>query len=343
MKKRSILLIILMVVSFTLTYIFGYNGFNTLVKTLINYKESSNVEYRVYLKDNNIYKSNILDMNKKYITELVDYIDMDFNYKIKFDRYISGYYSYLIEAQVVAYEDDINDPLWIKEYNELDSKVEVLNKNKIDTIDIKDTVRIGYKEYKKVIDDFKEEYGLDISGYLLVKFKMNKTVDFSGLTKEVNDDRIIKVIVPLTYDTFKINVINDNNKSDSYYEFTTKSDVNYLFLIFAALSGSIGMSLLILVIKEMIDVSKMESNYNKELKKILKDNRDIIVNVNKLYNKKKYNLIYVDSFIELMDVYNRVESPMSFKEIEKNKEAIFLIIENDNAWIYRLVNKKKEK
>ena len=140
MKKRSILLIILMVVSFTLTYIFGYNGFNTLVKTLINYKESSNVEYRVYLKDNNIYKSNILDMNKKYITELVDYIDMDFNYKIKFDRYISGYYSYLVEAQVVAYEDDINDPLWIKEYNELDSKVEVLNKNKIDTIDIKDTV-----------------------------------------------------------------------------------------------------------------------------------------------------------------------------------------------------------
>ena len=93
----------------------------------------------------------------------------------------------------------------------------------------------------------------------------------------------------------------------------------------------------------MIDVSKMESNYNKELKKILKDNRDIIVNVNKLYNKKKYNLIYVDSFIELMDVYNRVESPISFKEIEKNKEAIFLIIENDNAWIYRLVNKKKEK
>ena len=44
-----------------------------------------------------------------------------------------------------------------------------------------------------------------------------------------------------------------------------------------------------------------------------------------------------------MDVYNRVESPISFKEIEKNKEAIFLIIENDNAWIYRLVNKKKEK
>ena len=77
----------------------------------------------------------------------------------------------------------------------------------------------------------------------------------------------------------------------------------------------------------------------KNLKRYLK----IIENVNKLYNKKKYNLIYVDSFIELMDVYNRVESPISFKEIEKNKEAIFLIIENDNAWIYRLVNKKKEK
>ena len=51
---------------------------------------------------------------------------------------------------------------------------------------------------------------------------------------------------------------------------------------------------------------------------------------------RKYNLIYVDSFKELLDVYDKVDLPISFKEFKKNQKAVFLIIENDNAWIYIL-------
>ena len=61
-----------------------------------------------------------------------------------------------------------------------------------------------------------------------------------------------------------------------------------------------------------------------------------------MYNTKDYNLIYVDSFEELLDVYKRVESPISFKEMDKHKKAIFLIIEEDNAWVYQLINEKNK-
>ena len=47
----------------------------------------------------------------------------------------------------------------------------------------------------------------------------------------------------------------------------------------------------------------------------------------------------LDSFKELIDVYDKVGMPISFKEIKKNYESIFLIIEEDNAWIYRMLSK----
>jgi len=98
-----------------------------------------------------------------------------------------------------------------------------------------------------------------------------------------------------------------------------------------------------LIIKEMIEISNGESKYTKELKHILKEYSEEIVNVDKLYNKKKYNLIYVNSFDELMDVYKRVDSPISYKEIDKNKCAVFVIMEEDNAWIYQLVSDREKR
>ena len=343
MKKRSILYIVLMIIFLTFAYLLIYSGLNTLVKINIPYQEKSQVEYLVNLKENDIYNENSLGMNKNYITKLVDDIVVDFNYQAVFTRDLSGYYSYGVNVDVVAYEDDINDPLWIKEEEVLKDKVEVLNKNKIRDISIKDQVVIDYDKYKSMIDNFKNDYDISVSGYLMVKIKIHMINNFRGIDNDIMDDKVIKVIIPLSYDTFKIRVINDYNKINNYYEFIKKSDVNYLLLILGCLSGSIGIALMSLIIKEMIEISNSESKYTKELKHILKEYSEEIVNVDKLYNKKKYNLIYVNSFDELMDVYKRVDSPISYKEIDKNKCAVFVIMEEDNAWIYQLVSDREKR
>lgn len=343
MKKKSILYIVLMIIFLTFAYLLIYSGLNTLVKINIPYQENSQVEYLVNLKENDIYNENTLGMNKNYITKLVDDIVIDFNYQAVFTRDLSGYYSYGVSIDVVAYEDDINDPLWVKEEEILKDKVEVLNKNKIRDINIKDQVVIDYDKYKSMIDNFKNDYDISVSGYLMVKVNVHMMNNFRGIDNDIMDDKVIKVIIPLSYDTFKIRVINDYNKIDNYYEFTRTSDVNYLLLIVGCLSGSIGIAFMSLIIKEMIEISNSESKYTKELKYILKEYSEEIVNVDKLYNKKKYNLIYVNSFDELMDVYKRVESPISYKEIDKNKCAVFVIMEEDNAWIYQLVNDREKK
>ena len=147
MKKHSLFLIIIMVVSFTFAYLFFYSGIKTKVKIFANYQENSDVSYNVILNDNNIYDNNVIGEDEKYIL-------IDFNYYVLYDKYISGYYSYSVDSYVVAYEDDINDSLWIKENKLLDNKVTVLNQNKLNEIDIKDSVEIDYQYYKNFIDSF---------------------------------------------------------------------------------------------------------------------------------------------------------------------------------------------
>ena len=84
-----------------------------------------------------------------------------------------------------------------------------------------------------------------------------------------------------------------------------------------------------------------QSKYSRELKRIISKYDDCIVRVKRLYVKKKYNLIYVDSFDELMDIYKKKNKMISFKEIKPGSYALFVIIDDDNAWIYRLCLENK--
>ena len=340
MKFRNILYIVFMIFFITLSYILIDRGINVKTKRIVNYQEDSDVIYKVYLHDNEIYNKKYLNMNEKYITELVDYIDLEFDYNSLYSSDINGYYSYTVMGNLVAYEDKITDKLFEKEYTLMDTKTVVLNQNKTKEININDRLLIDYDKYINELKKFNDTYNIDVSGYLDVIVKINQNIQFTGIDKVNEDEKIMRLMIPLSYDTFKINVYNDNHNLDSFYDFSKKERVNYLLILFGLFSLSIGLSFLALTIRNMIIASKSGFNYQKELKKILDENSDIIVNVKRFYNKKKYNLIYVDSFKELMDVYKKVGNPISFREVKKDKEAIFLMTEDDNAWIYRMLNNK---
>ncbi len=339
MKFKNILYIIFMVIFIAFAYLLFDRGINIKTKKIVNYQEDSDVIYKVYLKDNDIYSEKYLNMNERYITDMVDYIALEFNYNSLFDKDINGYYSYIVTGNLVAYEDDITDSLWEKEYTLLPLKANVLDQNELRQINIDDKLTIDYNKYRDEIAKFKKDYHIDIRGYLEVIIKIKTDLSFSDITKNYEENKEIKLIVPLSYETFKISITNDNNKVDNYYAFSKKERVNYLLILMGLFSLSIGLSFLALTIRNMIKATKKSFDYQKELTKILTEYSDIIVLVKRFYNKKKYNLIYVDSFKELMDVYKRVGNPISFKEIKKNEEALFVMIEDDNAWIYKMVNK----
>ena len=340
MKLRNILYIILMVVFISFAYLLFDRGINAKTKIVVNYQEKSDLLYKVYLKDNDIYSKKYLTMDKRYISKLVDNILVEFNYNSLFDKDINGYYSYTVLGNLIAYENDATDKLFEKEYTLLDIKAKPLDANNVREINIDDEVIVDFNKYKDELEEFKKNYNIDVSGYLEVIVKINETLEFSGIDKVNETVKEMKLTIPLSYDTFKINAENENNKIDSYYDFSRKERMNYLLIFIGIFSLSIGLSFLGLTIRNMIIASRKGLSYNKKLTKILNEYSDIIVNVKRFYNKKKYNLIYVDSFDELLSVQQKLGNPISFRETKKGEEAVFLMTEDENAWIYQMKNKK---
>lgn len=341
MKKKMIFYTIIMAIFMVLSYLFIVSGFSMKTKEYTRYQQKSDFSYLVNLLPNTVYDREYLGMGGSYVGSLVKDISLDVNYNIRYDKDIVGYYIYEIDEKLIALDDGV--VLWEKDAKMLSSPVEVINQNDVKEIGIKDNIIIDYQRKKTEIDNFNEEYNMQVSGELIVSFKLKTTLDFETFKDTYDDVKEVKLIIPITDSVFNINLVNDNQEIDSYSELTTKEGINYLFLIFGALCLSFGVAFLVVIIRELFRVSDRENKYILELKKIFKEHDDEIVVVKEFKSGKKYNLIYVDSFKELVDVYDKVNSPISFKELKKNQKAVFLIIENDNAWIYMLSVKNDDR
>ena len=342
-KYRNLIFIILTIIFALLSYIYIDRGINIKTRKHFDYEVNSDIFYKVNLTqdDGTSYDGNV------YITSMVNDIDFTFNYHKKTLNDINGYYSYFVSGTLVAYQGNMKDVAWKNNYTFLDSKTTLLNENYLRDVKINDTFNLDYNYYKEVLDEYNTSHGVKLDGYLELDFNVNEILEFKEIKDSINDSTVIKVLVPLSQDTFKVTILDSpDSNMDSYYEFSSRERVNYLFLVFGAFCFSIMVANLVLVILGGVKIYSDVHKYDKEIKEITLKYGDILVIVKRFYNKRKYNLIYVDDFKELMDVYNKIKSPITYREVKKNMETIFLITDGDNAWIYRKINTyrvKKEK
>ena len=68
---------------FIILFVFGvflvFLGFHNIKIIYFNYKENSDVKYKVFLKRNQFFETDYLEENQTYIASLIDYINVDFN------------------------------------------------------------------------------------------------------------------------------------------------------------------------------------------------------------------------------------------------------------------------
>lgn len=339
MKKnlfKSITYAVFLILFATISYIFINTGASSKTKIYVAYSENSNTNYEVKLLDNDIYNDTEYS-DWHYISSLVDKIKINFNYRNILSEYASGYYKYNAKLEFIIYENNEDNIIVKKEEIIKEDKVKVIDDPHFNLIKIEDALNIDYDKYKKEFDKIKEEYSIDSIGKLKIKIHFYNFLGFNIIDGDTAIENEISYEIPLNTNTIKIS----SNNIDNYGEitnFSNKEIINYINIFIGIIFLSLSITFLVLVIKLMINIHKKEQSYKKELKEILTRYDDKIVNVKKFINIKEYNIIYVESFKELLDVYNKYETIINYKETIKNKEAIFILTNEDNAWIYRLVN-----
>ena len=199
-RKKSLLTyvgMIIIFVGFSFLFFYTYSSLNKV--KYVNYIENSDVDYKVYLKDNMFYSEKYLEKDDQYISDLIDYITAKFHYKLSLQKEeISYKYSYRIEANVVVKDKTTYKNLY--KYDEvLVSTVEKTSSKQ--TTEIIEDVNINYNKYNDLIKDFIHTYDIDNVNSTL---SVNLYVDIEnncGNEKIGANESVTSIVIPLTNKT----------------------------------------------------------------------------------------------------------------------------------------------
>ena len=101
MKKKYLkygIVILLSIIFFAFGLMLFFRSYKNYEIDIIEFQEKGNVDYKVYLNENNFFEQPFLGPGQAYITTLIDYIDVDFKYNFSTKDNRSGDYVYYINA-----------------------------------------------------------------------------------------------------------------------------------------------------------------------------------------------------------------------------------------------------
>lgn len=316
------------------------NSFEEGDEVSISYNEASSLNYKVWLFDNDFYTSEYLDEEYNFVANSIKDIEIDFDYLLNTSDYVKGTSYYTINSRIVAYQrGDVSErKIWDYEKLIKDKVITSYDRetNKIEHID---NIKIDYQEYKKLMDDYKSNYGVSLVGNLIIEIGIKNDLVYDEFNNVIDlEKREMLVTIPLTENIVNITKNEIVNNSQVLIE-KGDSHINYLKLTLSVLALILGFGLCIYMGIILVKLIGIDSKYDRELKRILKTYGSIIVNVDEIKIDDDYNLMKVSKFEELLDAQQELKKPILFWNIKSNKKAMFAIKYDKDILVYNMNSK----
>ena len=303
----------------------------------INYEEKSSIDYKVYLKPNKFFEEPYLPAGRTYITSLIDYLDIDYDYSFEFDTPVSGDYSYYFIATMSADRSTngagTGGNYWSREYALTEPVTGKVNNER--TLDLDYHLKVDYQKYNKILADFKSTYSLAANGTLKVAMIIKGEIVNEKLDDPISLDTDLSLSVPLTEQSIEVTAATDTK--ENRHNITNHIDddgPSYLTMRIVGAVACVGAIALAIVAFCLRRKLKHSTRYEDKVKKILSDYDSVIVDVDKQPKLTGVNVLTVNDFDELLDVYNSIHMPISF--YRDGKSANFIIINEKMAWRYTI-------
>lgn len=306
----------------------------------IIYKKNNNIDYKVYLKENDYFEEDYLEKDGQYISSIINNIKVNMKYSFQASNKFNYTYKYKIVGQLVVnhnQDDKLESQIFSKDYIFNDEKV--ISHNDSNEFDINEVFDINYQEFDQYIKVFKSNYALSVSALLKVKMYIEIEGYSDNVTNGYHDSDILELDIPIAEPTIELSTANtevDNQGIiNGLKQGVIKNRVTFTFgIIFLVIS-------LLVLISEIYDIyfhSYHQNSFIRTVNKILKMYDNVIVNSKTPLNLDNMKIINVSSFEELLDAEEELRIPIIYNEIEYNKKVTFTIINNDQAWVYTYEN-----
>ena len=256
-KIMSLGCLIVIMIFLTVSLFLFYE--NKKDKQYIHYQETSDVDYQVFLKENQFFNNDFLTNKNSYVASLINYLTAKFKYNLTLDKEnIDYHYSYRIEAETIVKEKDMDKPL----YHSSDILLKEKNKKgNLNKINIQEDIKIDYNHYNQITKTFIQTYGLDNTESIL---NINMYVDIinscDDLEQTPNKESVITLSIPLTTKTVGID-ISDNLINDNGIMLCQMTTNRNIFLILGVIFSIIDIILTIYIIKYYFETLSLENLY----------------------------------------------------------------------------------
>ena len=333
-KKRKKWISIQVIIIFVVALLSGlsFYNYNRLNEThYVKYTETSSVDYNVYLFDNDFLDKEYPKDNDAYVTELVDRLNVKFNYELAIDADKITYdYSYLITTRLLVTDKDSNKSL----LDETEKNKEVLNQKGAYALLINDMLDVHFAHYNERATSFVRGFKLsNTESKLIVSMSINissKCAEF----EEIEDNKhVISLNIPLNQEV--VNIEEENNSPMGTTKILAcKTDINSnIFKYLGFIGGGFDVLLVALLIGFIYFTRNHDIDYTNKLRKILANYKSYIQKIDSEFNTKGYQVLKVSTFNELLEIRDTIQKPILMNENEDKTCAKF-IVPNDSLILY---------
>lgn len=347
-KKRKLkksVKIIFYIILFIVFVVLGINlilkSFNIQSEKSINYKEQSNLDYKVYLKKNDFYEEDYLGKDMLYIANLIDNIKINLNYNFDIDEKTDIDFVYDVIGKIVISDETGKNSYFEKSY--VLQKEKTLKMSSNNHYNINENIDIDYNYYNNLANDFKMSYGLNPNSNLIVYFRISKKDSNNSENVILNSSSLMSVTIPLSEKS--VNIKMDYKDIDETSKLISKSDILLENIITLILGIILVIVSLIFMIKSMrlLNLSgKKKSEYEKYISKLLREYDRLIVETSTGPIMDNKEIIDIDKFEELLDVRDNLKLPIMHYTIKENEECCFYINYENSIYLNIINNKKLE-
>ncbi len=325
-RKKKIKLIsisiLLIIIGMSLILTFRYLSQNYY----LNYTEQANIDYKVYLKNNDFYNVDYLGPNNNVIASLIQKITPNFSYDLGLDHEIEYKYNYTLTADVVVKEKSSSKPLFNTE-KELKRVEDVSGKGT--RVQISEDLELNYDEYNDLIKKFIMTYGLDTTESTLTIGMNVQVFDKLDGTQINKSQRVLSLEIPLTTNTIEIGM-SSNIISGEGTALISKSDVNiytYMILVSGIIITLVGVLYLYKFVNYVIESRSAETMYEKKLRNILNNYRTYIQKINNEISVDETKVMQTDSFNEMLEIRDTLQKPILMVQEGTYKTKFYILSE----------------
>lgn len=328
-RKRWLLIQAIVIAVVAVSMLVVFLSYRNLSETVyITYRETSTVDYKVHLKENDFYEEEWLDKDQAYVASLIDEVRADFEYSLDMDVEGADYeYSYKIEALMEVVDNSSKVAIFRPVYTL--KEADGIKQNSNDKLSVKESVSIDYTQYNELAQNFKNAYGLNDTTSLLT-VRMSVTV--IGSCKEFQENSqnhyVVSLSMPLTQKALTIEMQSTVPTGESKVlacdnVFNVAAFKNTLLVL-----GIVECALLIGLLCFAFLTRNEDINYAIQVQKLLSGYSSYIQKINNGFDTEGYQLLAVDTFNEMLAIRDTIQSPILMSENRDKTRSLFFIPTN---------------